>query len=132
MTVLTDMAADLARILSSNEFDESGTYYPKGFATGFTARLIRGDVTTNSANFDQGVEATRTCSATLARASTRTAIAAIVGTARDPKRGDKITLSDGDWYVAGPDAMDVGDGVNISLERDDYSQAAGTGAVQVR
>ncbi len=132
MSVKDQMAQDLAYVLAADEFDEAGTYYPKGSADGFIVRLVRGDIQTGAGNFGEGVEQTRTCEAVLIRAVVRAGIESIETDARDPVREDKLTLSDGDWYVTAPGQIDVGGGLTVPLEFDSFTRAAGTGAVEVR
>lgn len=132
MSFKDTMAADLNGILSSDEFDELGTYTPVDVADSFPARVVRSDIETATTQFDHGIEHTRACEAIVLRTTIRTGIENLTGTARDPVRNDKITLDDGDWFVATVSALDVGGGLTLKLVRDDYANAAGSGAVEVR
>lgn len=131
MTFQTQMAEDLTKILNGDEFEEAGVFYPKNSASSFAVRVVRGDIQTGASSFGDGTQQTRTCEAVLIRSVVRAGILAIAGAARDPVREDKITLSDGDWYVVAPGAFDVGGGITVQLEFDTFARAAGAGAVEV-
>ena len=132
MTLKDQMAADLANVMAADEFDEAGTYFPKNSASSFAVRLVRGDIQGGASVFGEGVEHARTCDAVLIRSVVRAGVLAITGAARDPVREDKITLSDGDWYVVTPAQMDIGGGLTVQLEFDTFARAAGTGAIEAR
>ncbi len=137
MTFKENLAEDLRQVLNADEVDEPAEYYPVGSATSFTVRAVRGDIQTGSATFDQGTEHTRSCDATLIRSVIRAGIAVIEGTARDPKRGDKLCFTDDDeatasWFIAGPGQIDVGGGVTVTLQSDDYGNPGGSNANEVR
>lgn len=137
MTFKDQLAEDLRLTLNADEVDEPAEYYPVDSATSFTVRIVRGDIQTAVAQFDQGTEHTRTCEATLIRSVVRAGILAIESTARDPKRGDKITFTDdsdatAEWFVTGPGSVDVGGGVNVTLQCDDYGNPGGRSANEVR
>jgi len=137
MTFKADLAEDLRLVLNASEIDEAATYYPVDSASSFAVRVARGDIQTGSAQFDQGIEHTRTCEAVLIRAVVRAGIETIEGTARDPKRGDRLVFTeDSDptrsWYVSAPGAIDVGGGVTVQLSGDDYGNPGGRSANEVR
>lgn len=138
MTFKSDMAEDLRLVLNASEFDEPGQYYPGLSGAGnFTVRIVRGDIATGAATFDQGTEHTRTCDAVLIRSVVRAGILAIELTARDPRRGDRITFTDdseatASWIVAALGAIDVGGGVTVSLEHVSYGNPGGGDANEVR
>lgn len=137
MTFKADLAEDLRQVLNASEIDEAATYYPVDSADGFAVRVVRGDIQTGSAQFDQGTEHTRTCEAVLIRSVVRAGIEVIEGTARDPKRGDRLTFDDDDedarsWYIAAPGAIDVGGAVTVQLSGDDYGNPGGRTANEVR
>jgi hypothetical protein len=138
MTFKSQMADDLAAVLNSSEFDEPAEYYPglEG-STHFTVRIVRGDITTGASSFDQGTEHTRTCEAVLIRSVVRAGILVLESTARDPRRGDRITFTDdsesaGIWIVSAVGAVDVGGGVTVSLEHVSYGNPGGSDANEVR
>jgi hypothetical protein len=137
MTVKSDMAEDLRQVLNASEFDEPGLYYPGDSASSFAVRVIRGDIVTGSAQFEQGTEHTRACEAILIRSVVRAGILGIESTARDPRKGDRITFDDDDeasaeWSVAAVGAIDVGGGVTVQLVCDDYGNPGGRTANEAR
>lgn len=138
MTFKDQMANDLAAVLNASEFDEEGEFYPTREGTShFTVRLIRGDISTTASPFDQGTEHTRTCDAILIRSVVRAGIEVIESTARDPRRGDRITFTDDDdataeWVIAAVGAVDVGGGVTVSLEHISYGNPGSGAANEVR
>lgn len=138
MTVKADMAEDLRLVMNAAEFDEEAEFYPAAEgASHFTVRVVRGDITTGASTFDQGTEHTRTCEAILIRSVVRAGILAIESTARDPRRGDRISFTDDDeatavWYVASVGAIDVGGGVTVNLEHVSYGNPGGETANEVR
>lgn len=137
MTFKADLAEDLRQVLNAEEIDEAATYYPGESATGFPVRIVRGDIQTAAAQFEQGTEHTRMCEAILIRSVIRAGIEVIESTARDPKRGDRITFTDDDeataeWSVAAVGAVDVGGGVTVQLICDTYGNPGGRSANEVR
>lgn len=137
MTFKADLAEDLRQVLNAEQFDEAATYYPKGSATGFAVRVVRGDITTGSAGFDQGTEQTRSCEAVLIRSVVRAGIETLDGAERDPRKGDKLVFTEDDdptaeWFVQGPGATDAGGGVTVQLVSDTFGNPAGRGAVESR
>lgn len=137
MTFKSELAEDLRQVLNAEQFDEAATYYPADSESGFSVRAVRSDVQTGSAQIEQGTEHTRACEAVLIRSVVRAGIETIEGTARDPKRGDRLTFDDDDddtrsWYVAAPGAIDVGGGVTVQLAGDDYGNPGGRTANEVR
>lgn len=132
MSFQSQMAEDLGLLLNASEFDEAGTYTGRTAASGFAVRVVRGDIQTGAAPIDQGTEHSRNCQAMLIRSVIQAGLLSTESVARDPLRGDKLTLTDGVWYVAAVGAIDVGGGVSVSLQRDDFGAPAGTGAHEVR
>ncbi len=137
MTFKSQMAEDLAAVLNSAEFDEPAEYYPGDSTSHFTVRIVRGDIQTGAAQFEQGTEHTRACEAILIRSVIRAGIAVIESTARDPKRGDRITFTDdsdatSEWSVASVGAVDVGGGITVQLVCDTYGNPGGRTANEVR
>lgn len=137
MSFKSDLAEDLRQVLNASEIDEAATYYPVDSVTGFAVRVTRGDITTGSAQFDQGTEHTRTCEAVLIRSVVRVGIASVEGTARDPKRGDRLRFDEddeasADWFVSAPGAVDVGGAVTVQLSNDSYGNPGGRTANEVR
>lgn len=137
MTFKADLAEDLRLILTSSEIDEAASYFPRDSVTSFACRVIRGDILTGAAGFDQGTEHTRTTQAVLLRSVIRSGTATLEGSARDPQRGDRIRFTEDDeataeWYVAAVGAVDVGGGIAVQLEQNDYGNPGGQGSEQVR
>jgi hypothetical protein len=137
MTFKDQLAEDLRLMLNASEVDEPAEYYPEDSSSHFTVRIVRGDIQTGAAAFDQGTEHTRTCEAVLIRSVVRAGILVIESAARDPKRGDKILFTDdsdstAEWFVTGPGSVDVGGGVNVTLQCDDYGDPGGRSANEVR
>jgi hypothetical protein len=137
MTFKADMAEDLRQVLNADQFDEPGEYYPGDSTSHFTVRVIRGDIQTGAAQFEEGTEHTRACEAVLIRSVIRAGILAIESTARDPKRGDRITFTDdsestAEWSVSAVGAIDVGGGVTVQLVCDSYGNPGGRSANEVR
>lgn len=138
MTFKQQMADDLAAIANAAEFDEAGEFYPGETGSNhFTVRVVRGDIRTGMSTFEQGTEHTRVCTAVLIRSELRAGILAIESTAREPRRGDRILFTDDNeptavWYVAAAAAVDVGGGLTVDLECDDYGNPGGRGSEEVR
>lgn len=136
MTFQDDMADDVTNVfLNTSEFAVSSTYYPASDATGFALTVFPGDADPNAIQIMEGQEINRTARFLCKRTSVRTGIAARLGTARDPLRGDTITIASGadagSWRVQTV-TPDIGDAVQLDCRLAEKRSVGAQNAQEVR
>lgn len=114
MTFQDDLADDVDNVfLNTSEYAVSATFKAKGDATGFAVSVVFGDPDPSTIQVIEGNKSTRSSRILVDRTVIRAGIAAALGTARDPLRGDELIVASGadagTWRVqeASPDLGDA-------------------------
>lgn len=137
MTLKDQMANDLTDVfLNTDDFADDATYFVKGSTVaGFPCTLVIGDPQPGFVQIDGGQEDRRPATAVAQRSALRTGIEAITGVARDPVKGDYLTIATGayagTWTVDRAQG-DEGDAMQLSLVNAILYAPGAKGAREVR
>jgi hypothetical protein len=137
VTLKADMAADLTGLfLDTGEFAEDASYYPNGTAIGattsFAVKAVPGDVTEAFLATVSGEADQRIAQFVASLAVLRAGMATVEGTARDPRRGDYLTVASGAYagtWVVATFALDLGGGATLTCRYEQRNQIAGVGVI---
>jgi hypothetical protein len=133
MTLKDQMQGDITRVfLNTNEFADSATFTPKNpSAAGFACIVQIGDPAPQMVQIATGVEDRRPAEALASRTALRAGILASISVARDPMRGDFLTVPSGAyvgvWEVSTVHS-DQGDGMVLALVWSKHYAPGGQGA----
>lgn len=137
MTLRDTMAADWATLANVNDFATAGiTVTRAAGGAAFAITGVFGDVADGFAATPMGTDENAAATLHTQRSAWRAACLAAQGTAYEPQRGDKLTVSPstdpmaGDWYVTAVNP-DVGDGYVLQVNRPEQYQVGGSGAAAV-
>lgn len=112
------VAADTARMVTTDEAGTACTYYPQGSATGFAAIVAVGDNQDQQVAIAAGIADRRTMPVLGLLAPLSAGIAIIEGDARPPRLGDRLVFTDaaiaGEWTITAA-IPDQGGGVQMTL-----------------
>ncbi len=132
------MASDMTgTFLNTNEFGETGTFYPGRDAVGFSVTVTISEITDQFLEVSSGVADSREADLFLVRSTTRTAIGVIETStgARDPRKGDSVVIATGanagTWRVA-TCSPDIGDCAKLHCRYETFGSVNSPGAVKVR
>lgn len=120
MSGFTDqLALDVSStFLDSEVFGQSGSYQCTDGGAPFAISVVVGDAVMSELQVDFGVEARRVATLFCQRSTIFVGITTALGTGRDSKRGDSITIATGPdagtWIIQGPPQEDFGDGANLT------------------
>lgn len=134
MTLKDQMADDVDRVfLSTDDFAAAATYVPDTEDTdGFAVDLVEGDVDEQFVATDSGIAEQRRAQFSGSLAVIRAGIAVLEGSARDPRRGDRLVFTTGSaagtWSIE-RHAPDLGGGVVLFARLETRFASGGQGAM---
>lgn len=136
MSLSSIMAADVSAVfLNTDDFGQAATFLALNGATAFACTVMPTDPNPSMVQISEGTESRRESRFLASLSVLRAGILADLGTARDPGRGDAVTIASGadagTWVVRTISA-DTGDGVVMDCILSDMHSLYGAGAVENR